>query len=740
MGSHQDIQAAKLDDVKQFFKQYYVPNNASLAIVGDFDKEPTKALVAKYFGTFKRGEPVPPVTATTPPITSERRQVVKERVELPRVYMAWITPPYFKPGDADADMAGAILGGGKSSRLYKHLVYEKQIAQDVAASQQSLALGSIFEIEVTARPGHTPEELEQAIDAELEAMRTTAPDAAEVERARNTIETHLIQALEKQGGFGGIADRLNTYNQYLGTPDYLARDIQRYDTVTPQTVQAFAAANLKSSSRVVVYAVSGDPDLGAPVPTPKSPAAQAGAGTESVNADEAWRNDPPKPGAPRPLHLPTPESATLANGLTVILNQRTELPVVAADLVVKSGGAANPPEKPGLASFTAAMLDEGTASRSAPKIADDVAQLGASLSTASSMDASFVTGASLKKNFAQTLDLMSDVALHPAFPAEEVERQRASRLAQLLQIQEDPSQLVSVIMASALYGPRHPYGYPNIGTGESLKTINRDDMSAFWKASFVPNNAALVVAGDISMAELKPLVEKAFGAWARGDVPQQTPGAPEPARARIVVVDKPRAPQTAIRVASIGAARSTPDFNAIEVMNMALGGLFSSRINMNLREEHGYTYGAFSQFVFRRAPGPFAIGGGVRSDATAQSVSEIFKEVRGMATKPLSAEELQTSKDSLARSVPATFETSDSAAATLADIYVYDLGLDYFSKYAERTEAVTADQAAEAAKKYVQPDKLVVIAIGDRQSIVPALAKLSLGPIEVWSADGRPQK
>ena len=740
MGSHADIQAAKLDDVKQFFKQYYVPNNASLAVVGDFDEDPTKALVEKYFGPLKRGAQPPPVAVTTPPITSERRQTVNEHVELPRVYMAWLSPGYFKPGDADADMTSIILGGGKSSRLYKDLVYTKQIAQDVSASQQSLALASIFQIQVTARPGHKPEELEQAINDELEKIRTTPPDQAEVDRARNTFESHLIEGLEKQGGFGGVADRLNTYNQYVGTPDYLAQDIKRYESITPESVRAFASEHLQNNARVVVYAVPGDPDFGKPVPTPKGPAPKAGAGTESVNADEAWRNDPPKPGPTRPLRLPTPETTTLANGLTVMLNQRTGMPVVAADIVLRTGGAANPLDKPGLASFTAAMLDEATASRNALRIADDVAQLGASLNATSTMDASFVESESLKKNFAQTLDLLSDITLHPTFPQEEIDRQRASRSAQLLQLRSDPSQLSSIIMAAALYGPNHPYGFPNIGTEPSLKTISRDDMQNFWKAAFVPNNAALVVAGDISMAELKPLAEKAFGSWQKGNAPAQTLPAPATTSDRVIVVDMPHATQTALRVAEIGAARSNPEFNAIEVMNMGLGGLFSSRINLNLREDHGYTYGANSQFVFRRTPGPFAIGGMFRSDATAASVSEMFKEVRGMATRPLSGDELQMSKDSLARSVPGNFETSDSAAGTLAEIYIYDLGADYFSRYPDRTEAVTAEQAADAAKKYVQPDKLIVVAVGDRRTIAPALEKLNLGHLEIWTPDGKPQQ
>ena len=381
MGSHQDIQAAKLDDVKQFFKQYYAPNNASLVIVGDFDRDPAKALVTKYFGSLKRGEPPPPVTAVTPAITSERRRVVQDRVELPRVTMAWITAPYFKPGDADADVAATILGGGRSSRLYKRLVYDRQIAQSVTAYQYSLTLGSMFRLEATARPGHTAEELEQALNEELDRFRAAPPEAAEVERARNTIETRVIEDLEKQGGFGGVADRLNTYNHFLGTPDYLQQDLQRHEAVTPASVHAFVTRQLQNSARVVVHVVPGEPDLGPQVPSPAPPRVKEGEGSESLNADEAWRNEPPKASAARPLTLPTPETAKLANGLTLILNQRTGLPVVAADLVVGTGNDTSPVNKPGLASFTAAMLDEGTATRDALGIADALAQIGASLTT-----------------------------------------------------------------------------------------------------------------------------------------------------------------------------------------------------------------------------------------------------------------------------------------------------------------------------------------------------------------------
>jgi zinc protease len=738
IGSHEDIQAAKLDDVRRFFRQYYAPNNASLAIVGDFEPAQAKALVQKYFGTLKRGSAVPPIKAATPKITSERRKTVTARVELPRVYMAWITSAILKPGDADADIAANILGGGRSSRLYKKLVYEKQIAQTVSATQQSLILGSVFQIEATARPGHTVDELEKAIDEELAAFRSKPAEASEIERSRNRIETSIIGGLEVLGGFGGVADRLNSYNHYLGTPDYLEKDVQRYRAVTPASVQAFAKDQLAQTSRVVLHVTPGQPAPVAQVATPPAPQGAAASAPETINADEAWRNETPKPGPSKPLQLATPVSATLSNGLTLILSERRGLPIVAANLVLKTGSDANPLDKPGLANFVAAMLDEGTATRNALQIADQVAQLGASLTTGSSMDATTASVRSLTKNFGPTLDILADVVLHPSFPAEEIERQRASRLAGLVQQRDNPAQVAALVLASALYGTKHPYGYAEVGTEGSVKAVTRGDMDGFWKQNFVPNNAALVVAGDISLPELRALAEKSFGSWARGTPAQPNLGAPSTTAARIVIVDKAGSPQTQVRVAGIGAARSSPDFRPMQVMNIALGGLFSSRINMNLREAHGYTYGASSGFSFRRAAGPFQVASGIRTDVTAPAVDEIFKELRGMVERPLTEDELTKAKDAMANSLPGAFESSANAVGNFSNVFIYDLGLDYYTKYAAQVNAVTRDQTLTMAKKYLDPSKMVVIAVGDRAKIEAELKKLNLGAIEVRDTEGKP--
>ena len=316
IGSHEDIQAAKLEDVRNFFKQYYAPNNASLAIVGDFDPAKIKPLVEKYFGTLKRGPEVKKPSVATPPVSSERRITVTDTVELPKVSMGWLTPPIFEAGDADADMAANILGGGRSGRLYKALVYDQQIAQSVTVQQNSLTLGSIFSIEVIARPGKTPEQIESAINAELEKFRTSGPDQSEIDRARNTIETGIVDGLQRLGGFGGVADRLNTYEHYLGDPGYLAKDLARYRQTTADSVKSFAAKYLPTSARVVVYGIPGEKKL--PPEVPKPPAPTGGSQTaEGINADEAWRNEHPAAGPASTLKLPAPTSFTLPNGLTV---------------------------------------------------------------------------------------------------------------------------------------------------------------------------------------------------------------------------------------------------------------------------------------------------------------------------------------------------------------------------------------------------------------------------------------
>ncbi len=735
IGSHADIEAARVNDVRNFFKQYYTPNNASLAIVGDFKKDEVKALVEKYFGSIPKGPDVPKIQATTPPITAERRATVTDQVELPRVYMAWITPPILKPGDAEADLISHILGGGKSSRLYKKLVYEKQIAQDVSVNNYSLLLGSVFTIQATAKPDVKPEDLEKAIREELVAFRENGPTQKELDGARNTIEAHIIRGLESLGGFGGKADRLNQYNHFLGDPGYLPHDIERYDHASLGDLKNITNKYLQDNESVVVYAVPGKKVL-EDVPQAKDEATKENL-SEGTMPDESWRAQAPKPGPMSKLSLPTPLSFKLKNGLTVYLVERHELPIVSMSLAVLNGSINNPIDKPGLSDFTADMLDEGTTHRSALSIADDLDQIGASLRATSSSDCDSIGMSTLKKTINPAVDVMSDVLLHPVFDSKEIERVRSERVTSLMQVKDNPSAIARRIMLRVLYGPQSTYGYETRGTIESNKRISRDEMLAFWQHGYVPTNSALAIAGDVTPDEARNLAEKYFGSWVGSAPVPKPPAAERQIRRTVYVVNKDAAPQTALRIAGIGLARSNPDFAASEVMNNGLGGMFSSRFNMNLREKHGYTYGAFSSFDYRRGPGPFAAGASIRTNVTGPAVAEFFKEINGMHTNPLSPEELKMAKDNWALSLPGLFETSPAVAGTIAGLFVHNLPNDYYHKLPARIDEVSAHEVEAVAAKYLKPDNMVVVAVGDKTKIEPEFQKLNLGPIEEldWEAN-----
>jgi zinc protease len=730
IGSHLDVESAKLEDVREFFRQYYTPNNATMAIVGDFDKNKIKAQVEKYFGTIPEGPAVPKITVTTPPITSERRATITDQVELPRVYIGWITPPVFQPGDAESDLFSVILAGGKSSRLYKTLVYDKEIAQDVSASVEDARLGSIFELEVTAKPGVKPEDLEKAIDEEMDKIRKDGPTQAEVDRARNVTETGLIRGLQRTNG---VANRLNFYNQYAGTPDYFSKDVARYDAVTPADVKNVIGKYFAKNESAVVYGVPGEKKI-TDVPKTsdeenKKQAKEAGP-SKSAMADEAWRATPPQAGPVPTFTLPVPKQVKLPNGLTVLLVERHNLPIIAATLFSMSGSELNPIDKPGLSSFTAGMLREGTTSRSAIKFAEDTDQIGASLESEAGYSSAYLTLSALTWNSDPGFDLLADATLHPAFDAKEIERLRSRRVTAVLQENDDPGTIAFRTVDKILY-PNSPYGFSILGTEASNKAITRDDMMAFWKRGYVPSNSVLAVSGDVNESQLAELTRKYFGNWSGPDFKTKapaTPGAPTPS---VSIVDKPAAPQTFLTLASLGASRNTPDYLPLEVMNTALGGLFSSRINMNLREEHGYTYGSFSTFQYRRGVGPFLTGGAIRTDATAPAASEIFKELKRIRESELTADELKKSKDSFSKSLVGNFETTDAISSTIGLQFVFGLPLEYYRDLPAQIDKVTSADTLRVAKEYLHPEAMIVVAVGDRAKIEPGLKELKVGEVKV---------
>jgi zinc protease len=737
IGSHADIEAVRLADVREFFTQYYAPNNATLAIAGDYDPATIKALIAKYFGPIPTGPTVAVSPVATPPITAERHTVVTDTVQLPKVILAWLSVPAFTPGDADADIAGNILGAGKSSRLYRELVYKQQIAQSVECSNFSLALASPFTCEMVAKPGVTPEKLEAEAEKIIDGMADSGPTPAEVEWARNKVETGLISGLQRLGGFGGVADQLNYYNQYTGDPGYLPKDLARYDAVTPASVWAYVRKTLGKDHRVVVYGVPGEKVLSDVPRSPEDTDAKVKIKPEhspEFEAAQAWRATAPKPAPQRALVLPKPMVFTLSNGLTVYLVERHELPIVAVQLLTLAGSAQNPPDHPGLAGITAALLTEGTTKRTAEEIANEASLLGSDLNSHSDADSARLSLSLLSRNVGRGLELVADSLEHPAFRPADLERVRANRLTALLQQQDSPVKLASRAGILNLFGASSPYGYDALGTAASLHAITREEITAFHASHYGEKTSLLELTGDVTPAEARLLAEKAFGKWSSKTVISFKPPAPPVAPERkILLVDKPGSPQTALLTFGVGLPRGSADYPAATVMNTVLGGLFSSRINMNLREEHGYTYGAFSVFRFYRGTGPFVAGAQVRSDVTAPAAQQLFIELDGIHTKPLSDAELRLSKDSIIRSLPGNFESASDVNTQLADLWLFGLPIDYYAKLPAKIEAVTPADAQQAAAKYIRPENLLVIAVGDKAKIEAGLKELKLGPVESWS-------
>jgi predicted Zn-dependent peptidase len=448
------------------------------------------------------------------------------------------------------------------------------------------------------------------------------------------------------------------------------------------------------------------------------------------------RTHPPQPGPPPALKLPTIQKQKLSNGLPVWIVESHEVPVAQINLVVYSGTANDPPGKFGIASLTAAMLEEGAAGRSALEIADAIDYLGADLGATSGVDSSAVRLHVPVARLADALPIMADVALRPTFPNDELDRQRQQRLTSLLQGRDDPPTISSVTFSRVLYGKGHRYGTPQAGTAETIKTLTPADLRAYYASAFRPENATLLAVGDVTADKVLPLFEKSFGAWkaSGAGATEKLPAVERPSARQIYLVDKPGAPQSQIRIGWVGLPRSTPDYFPVTVMNTILGGSFSSRLNMNLREKHGYAYGASSSFNMFADAGPFYAAAGVQTDKTSEALREFFNELEGIL-KPVPAEELARAKNYVALRYPSTFETTGDISRRLEDQLVYHLPEDYFAKYVQNIQAVTAADVLRVAQKYVQPGKFAVVVVGDLKTIEPGIRALNLGPIKVLTID-----
>ena len=719
IGSMDDLNAATLDDVHEWFKTYYGPNNAVVAIAGDIDTQEAKALAEKYFGDIPPGPPVTHFDTWIAKRTGEQREIMQDRVPQARVYKVWNVPEVYSKDYHLLELAASVLASGKNSRLYHRLVYTDQIATGVGAYVDGSEIGSQFVINATAQPGQDLTAVEAALDEELTRFMAEGPTVAELRRVITQSKAAFIRGIERIGGFGGKSDILASGEIYGGTPDAYKKEFQDKDAATPDDVRDAAVRWLADGVYVLEV----------------HPFAQLTATEKGVGRDAL-----PEVDSPPDATFPTIEKGTLSNGITVLAATRRATPIVDLTLFVDAGFAADQYGAQGTASLALSMLDEGTATLNALEISDRLANLGTTLGTGSSVDGSTVSMSSLKDNLAASLDLFADVALNPSFPQADFERLQQQRLAQIQAQKASPVQMALRVFPQLLYGAGHAYSSPYQGSGseESVSGLTRTDLAAFHATWFRPNNATLVVVGDIAIDEITPMLEARFGSWKAEPVPEKNIAeVSHKASSVVYLMDRPGSGQSIIFAGHVAPPRNTPNNIAIETMNTLLGGAFVSRINMNLREDKGWSYGARSILLSARGQRPFIVYAPVQTDKTSESITEILKELRGiLGDNPPTEDEVLKAQQNLTLTLAGQWETNAAVEGDILTMVQYDLPGDYYDTYTAQVRNLSVEQVTQAAHDLLRPDNLVWIIVGDQAVIEDGIRSLNLGEIIPIDADG----
>jgi zinc protease len=713
IGDMGDLNAASMDDVKEWFKTYYGPSNVVIVLAGDIDAKTAKEKVEKYFGNIPAGPPVAHQEVWVAKMTGSHREIVQDRVPQARVYKVWNIPQY---GSADGDyldLVSDVLSIGKTSRFYKRLVYDDQIATNANAFVPLNEIAGQFYVQATAKPGGDLAQVEKELDEELARFLKEGPTAEELARVKAQYEANFIRGIERIGGFGGKSDRLAQSQAFRGSPDAYKISLKRVQEATAEDLKV--AANRWLSDGVFILEVQ-------PFPTYK---------TAATGAD---RSKAPDTGTPPELKLPKLQRATLKNGLKVILAERHEVPLVSFWLDIDAS--------PGTASMTAALLNGGTKTRTALQISDEQALLGAQLNAYANLDLSVVQLSSLKSKLDPSLDLFADIILNPVFPESDFKRQKNQQIAAIQREQVTPIQMGLRVFPGLLYGPGHAYGNPLTGSGTpaSVDKMTREDLEKFHQTWFKPNHATLVITGDTSISEVTPKLEKLFANWKPGQTPEKNvKNVQMPPKSIVYMLDKPGALQSIIIVGNIAPPTANPGEIAIQAMNDGLGGAFFSRINSNLREDKHWSYGTRTLLWGARAQRPWITFAPVQTDKTKESLVELNKELRGVVgDRPLTQAELTAIQDSETLSLPGSRETQDEVGASINDLVQYGLPDDYYETMAGKIRALKTTDLASAAKTVVHPDNLIWVVVGDRSKIEAGVKELNLGELKFLGPDGKP--
>ncbi|MBI1365490.1 MAG: insulinase family protein [Alphaproteobacteria bacterium] len=722
IGSMEDLDAASLATVKDWFKEYYGPSNAVLVLAGDIDAKKARPLVEKYFGDIPAGPALTRLQADAPKLTTNKFGVMYDQVAQTRINRNWVAPGRTTKDEVLLELATKVLGGGKTSRLYQKLVHELELATSATASIDPHELMSFYDVTVDAKPGEDTAKVQGAMESVIADFLASGPSKAELDRAKAEIKANVVRGLEKVGGFGGQAVTLAEGAVYANDPGFILKQLRWLDEATPREVLDAARSVMNAG----FYQLEVRPF----------------AEHSTVASDVDRSKGVPTVASTPDLTFPAVEETTLSNGMKVVLASRTAMPLVEVALQFDAGYAADAVAGGhlGAASFTASMLDEGTKRRSSLQIAQELESLGATLGAGSSLDTTSVSMSALKENLTPSLNLLADVVRNPAFDTTEMEKLRARWIAGIAKEKANPVQLALRLLPPEIYGKDNAYGVPFTGSGtvESIKSLTRDDLVKFQRTWLRPDNGTIFVVGDTTMAEMKPLLERAFGDWRAPQtaLPKKNLAHVDlPAQGKVILVDKPGAPQTLILAGEAAPPTGAPNNIAIEAMNDILGGQFTARVNMNLREDKHWAYGAFTFMQGARGQRPFMVYAPVQTDKTKESIAELMKELTAInAAKPATKAELDRTILNSTRSLPGSFETSDDVLGSLQSSARYGRPWDYPATLKEKYEALTLSDIQQAAKEVVHPKSLIWVIVGDRSKIEDGVRSLNLGPVEVKKA------
>ncbi len=716
IGSMEDLNAASLEDVQTWFKQYYGAANAVLVVSGDVDADVVKSRVEHYFGAIPAGPPLEKQDQWVARMQGEHRMHMTDRVPQARIYKIWNVPGIADPLTPQMDLIADLLGGGKTSRLYQRLVYEDQLATGVDVGTWGKELGSQFLIIATAKPGIPVATLEKALNEELQRFLDDGPEGDELERTRTAMFANFVRGLERIGGFGGKADILASSEVYAGSPDAYKHYLQGLREADGEALQTAAKAWLDDG----VFTLVVEPY-------------EAG----KTREDHVDRSKLPDSGTPPDLRLPVVEQYKLSNGIPVLIAERHETPVVQFQWVFDAGYASDLSNRPGTASLALSMLDEGTVQYDALELSAELERLGANISAGSSLDASTVSLSALSTLLDPSLALYAEVLRHPTFPDNELERLRQQRLAGIQQEKAEPMSMALRVLPPLLYGKEHPYGLPLTGSGdtESVKAITRADLQRFHHLWLRPDKATLIVVGDTTAEQVLPLLEEHFGDW-RPDGPpisnKHFTTVERPGHSKVYLINRPDAEQSVILAGQVSAPYRTTGNTALETVNRILGGMFTSRLNMNLREDKHWSYGARTLLMDAREQRPFIAYAPVQADKTAESMREILSELRAIqGKKPADGNELEAAQNNLTLTLPGKHETSGQVLGSIAETVIYDLPENYFEQYVSEIRSLTTADLGKAVKRMYDPERLIWVIVGDLDKIEQPVRALKLGPVEI---------